>query len=543
MYKVVIVDDDLMIRTQIKTDYFLEEAGYYVAGEAVNGEDGLEVVARTNPDIVITDMSMPNMDGVHFIGRLCGEYPDIVVIVISSYDDFDYVSKSLKMKAADYLLKHTLNREILMDALKKCADTIDSRRRLRAETQKTAEQAVFGGQMLRRAFLLDLLGGKAGTPEEIKRKIGELAPNLKPYNLKLIVMELDNMNTIEEHNSTVEISSLMRTAESILQESVGRLASGYIMHVYKGRFVVLLSYGSNPSRLFIMDSVSRVIEAMRTGLKKYMNFTATYIVGGTCESLSELPGRYRQACEMGRQRFYLKNDSVITQEIMKRKKETFLTLDPKYEHQIADAVGMGDLEACMEIIAKIYQNIADNCASRPSCQIISVELIHLLKRHARGLPEELFEFDRDGDIKSGILAGGTLRDMRGLVERVYKKAFETLRKNMDLLNYQEYTIRTIEFIRKNYRNNIGLSDAAEQLGLNKSYLSRMFAADCGVGFTEYLNQYRVEKAKHLIRMGGEKIKSVSEKVGFNNNTYFFKVFKELTGMTPQEYEKSPDLQP
>ena len=539
MYKVIVVDDDLMIRTQIKTDYFLEEAGYYVVGEAVNGEGGLAAAAETKPDIVITDMSMPSMDGVRFIERLCSEYPDIMVIVISSYDDFDYVSKSLKMKAVDYILKHTLSREILMEALKKCADAIDSRRRLRAETQKTAEQAVFGGELLRRAFLLELLGGKAGTPEEIKRKIGELSPDIKPYNLKFIVMELDNMNTIEERHSTVEISSLTRTIESILQESINPLAAGYIAHVYKGRFVVFLSYGTNPSRLFIMDSVSRVIEAIRASLKRYMNFTVTYIVGGTCESILELPARYQQACEIGRQRFYLKNDSVITQEIMKRKKETFMTLDPKYEYQIAEAIDANNPEACMQIIGKIYESIAENCASRPSCQIISVELINLLKRRARGLPEEFFELGRD----QGALSGGALRDMKALVEKIYQSAFKALRENGSLLSYQEYTVRTIGFIRKNYMKSIGLSDAAEQLGISKSYLSRVFAADCGVGFTEYLNGYRVEKAKHLIRMGGEKIRSISEKVGFNNNTYFFKVFKETTGMTPQEYEKSCDLQP
>ena len=217
-----------------------------------------------------------------------------------------------------------------------------------------------------------------------------------------------------------------------------------------------------------------------------------------------------------------------------------ISLSIEDENQIADAIGSRDLEKCLKIIEKIYEDIIQKFVSQTSCQIITVELINLLKRYAKGISEEFFQFDKDGNIKTGVLSGGTLLDMRLLVEKVYTEAFQILQQNEETLNYRDYTIKTIEYIHKNYMNNIGLSNAADQIGINKSYLSRVFAEDCGMGFTEYLNRFRVQKAKYFIRAGGEKIKSISEKVGFNNNTYFFKVFKEVTGMTPQEYENSQE---
>jgi two-component system response regulator YesN len=104
--------------------------------------------------------------------------------------------------------------------------------------------------------------------------------------------------------------------------------------------------------------------------------------------------------------------------------------------------------------------------------------------------------------------------------------------------YDEVTQKTIEYVYRNYHKDLSLSDIADYIGVNSSYLSRKFKKDCGKGIIEYLNTIRIEQAKLLMENGCKKVKEIALDVGFYNYNYFFKVFKDSQGMTPLEYEKS-----
>ena len=114
MYRVMIVDDDLYARIRIKTELRLEQDGFLVDKEAVSGPEALEKIKADPPDIVLTDMKMPGMSGVAFIEELHRIHPEIPVVALSGYDDYEYVRASLKLGAVDYLLKHEMSRETVM---------------------------------------------------------------------------------------------------------------------------------------------------------------------------------------------------------------------------------------------------------------------------------------------------------------------------------------------------------------------------------------------------------------------------------------------
>ena len=124
MYHVMIVDDELYARTRLKVDLCLERDGFLVDREAANGQEALEKIRCLCPDILLTDMRMPGMNGVDLIERVKQMYPELPVIALSGYEDFTYVRSSLKLGAIDYLLKHDLNREVVLEALQKCAEQI-----------------------------------------------------------------------------------------------------------------------------------------------------------------------------------------------------------------------------------------------------------------------------------------------------------------------------------------------------------------------------------------------------------------------------------
>ncbi len=124
MYHVMIVDDELYARTRVKVDLHLEQDGFLVDQEASSGQEALKRMCAQRPDILMMDMRMPGMDGVELLKRVKRLYPDLPAIALSGYEDFAYVRSSLKLGAVDYLLKHDLNREVVLEALQKCAEQI-----------------------------------------------------------------------------------------------------------------------------------------------------------------------------------------------------------------------------------------------------------------------------------------------------------------------------------------------------------------------------------------------------------------------------------
>lgn len=126
MYHVMIVDDELYARMRIKVEFQLEKDGFLVSQEAVSGYEALSKMAENQPDIVLTDMRMPGMDGVALIAEIKKRYPGIPIVALSGYSDYEYVRSSLKMGAIDYLLKHEMDRETVLEALRKCAEVMQT---------------------------------------------------------------------------------------------------------------------------------------------------------------------------------------------------------------------------------------------------------------------------------------------------------------------------------------------------------------------------------------------------------------------------------
>lgn len=159
MLRVMLVDDDVVIRTNLKTMIEWEEYGFLVAGEAVNGEECLKKMANEQYELVITDMSMPVMGGVPLIDTINRCYPETEVIAISGYDDFEYVSNSLKKGAIDYLLKHKLNKQELCEVLHIARNKIMERDRMKHQQLLQSEQLAGGRTLMLRNLVNEMVSG------------------------------------------------------------------------------------------------------------------------------------------------------------------------------------------------------------------------------------------------------------------------------------------------------------------------------------------------------------------------------------------------
>ena len=202
MYHVMIVDDELYARTRLKVDLCLERDGFLVDQEAANGQEALEKIRYICPDILLTDMRMPGMNGVDLIAQVKKMYPDLPVIALSGYEDFVYVRSSLKLGAIDYLLKHDLNREVVLEALQKCAEQIRQSQQKEKDTQILQTYWQNSEKESQRQLVLSLLNGDAIHPEILSEQLPFL---IHGNNIQLILMQLDNIHKLEQEGGKIEL--------------------------------------------------------------------------------------------------------------------------------------------------------------------------------------------------------------------------------------------------------------------------------------------------------------------------------------------------
>ena len=171
--------------------------------------------------------------------------------------------------------------------------------------------------------------------------------------------------------------------------------------------------------------------------------------------------------------------------------------------------------------------------------MICAELINIVTKASKDAGIEMSMLYAAGDIPYHLMQKyEVLMDLKAWILNLYQKLMDILHRMKCRGSYSEMTHKAMEYIQRNYMRDISLQDAADVVGVSGSYMSRLFKEECGRGFTEYLNHVRIEHAKQFIEYGDRKLKEIISQVGFKHYNYFFKVFKELTGMTPLEYEQT-----
>jgi len=534
MLKVLIVDDDIVSRTNLKTLMDWEQHGYCIAGEAENGYEALRMMERETPDIVISDMSMPFMDGIQLIDHIEKHYPQVRIIALSAYDDFEYVRQSMKKGAIDYVLKHRLNAGLMLEILKAAEQSVQRRHEIDRELS-------ISKSVQRREFLRRLLEGDIASREEAGEKWNALGFRMDRENLVVAAVEIDDFSFLEEKYSPAEMHKLLMTFLDISDRILREAEKAEMIHLEKGKFAIVFSMGRVNSRLYVYSRLYGALNRIRTEIPKYLNITACFGVSRVCRDISELPKAYGEAEAMLREKFYKgKNSIFMAEQVGEKREQGFFVLDIRDEKAILAALRNGDFESAGGRIDGIFAQISDRRLSHKSTQMICAELINIANKVSRDAGIGIAELYEGQESPYQVIQKyETLEDLKEWVLGRYKKLTDLIR-DMNLAEYagsvSDITKKAIAYIHRHYGQDFSLADAARDAGVSPSYLSRLFKEECGMGFAEYLNRFRVERAKRLIEEGDLKLKEIVKNVGFNQYNYFFKVFKEMTGMTPHEYE-------
>lgn len=535
MYKMVIVDDKDDVIQGIRAMGRWADYGIEVAGWAGNGTDALQVVAECQPEIVITDIRMPLMDGIQLTALLKERNPAIKIVILSGYDEFSYAQQAVKLGAEEYLLKPIRIRQLeeVIGRIKQQLDRERSKREEEAELRRRLEQSL---PLLRDEFWRRLIA-EPENPDaaELTGRLNflQLAPPLQPA--AVVLLEIDHYAGLIDSRSYQQEERL-RAALEAENRSAGEPSGGAVFADSRDRLVWLVAgWAEARDRNGLLQRLERIGARIRAE----SGFTVSMGIGRSHHGPDRLFRSYREAVEALSHKLYLGPDQVIFHEDAAPETKPGFDYPFHLEKELLAAVKLGDAAGLRVSRERYFAALNQSAAAAPryikQCLIgLALSLSRLLmelKLDERSLTPDGNEL-LDAAVRFETLEGFE-EWLTGVCQRI-----SALIQGAKKLKSQCKMEQAKEYIAAHLGDEISLNTVAEQMGLSPNYFSSLFKEHTGETFMEYLVKTRIERAKQLLRGGGYKVYEVANRVGYADPRYFSEVFKKYAGVNPAEYSKA-----
>jgi len=539
--RVMIVDDEDIFRSHLKSMLNWKAHNFFICAEAENGREAMELIELHNPDIVFTDIQMPEIDGLSLIAHIAIKYPHIQTIAFSGYDEYDYIRTSMKHGVLDYLLKHQITPAILLEALEDARKRINyGHSRVIAE-QAYAEQAEVGLFELRRLFLRELLSGNINGNSDFSDRARRLGLDVSGGYFLIMIAEIDQMNIYKSRYTSEEWMMLFNQITDLIERLAGDTGkpdtrSSLVLSQPESRFTILYSMPGESSFQLFHNYINSQIQSIRTALKEHYNVTACYSVSKHTSDIRQIPVRYKKTLTMLESKIFHGKDKVFREgeqpsDAVEQDEASFGLDD---EMRIRALLRDGKTDELKLYVDALFDRWRSVLIEPGRLQMLFAELLSIPGRLARQEHIDIYELP---------MVDGVYDRMRYMTMDEMKLFFvewcnTIIERRSEFYGESghELTQKACSFIRRNYNRPISLNDVADAASANPSYLSRVFKADMGKTVMAYVNDIRIETAKRMLSEG-VRLKDLVDQIGFNSTSYFITVFRQATGKTPMQYKE------
>ncbi|WP_138493572.1 response regulator [Paenibacillus pinistramenti] len=513
MKKVVLVDDEILIRESIRDSIDWGKEGFLYSGDAPDGELALPLIEEQAPDILITDIKMPFMNGLELTSIVRQKYPDIRIIVLSGHDDFHYAQTALRLGVEDYCLKPVSAAE-LIQMLKTVSAKMDEEHRRKQKNTFTPDK-----------LYADLCGGLIGTGAAVEAAAQLGLQLMAPYYAALILSVVPSaLNESEIAQSQVQ------AAELLLANELTRYPE--LSHFRRSRTeTVVLLKDSHP------DQIAAKIEMLISGLEQTappFGLQLSVSRGGIHERLQGIHLSFQEAeNERMLKMLARQNKEALIQASIDHSPDSVL-LD---RNRLIDFLKLGTPQEAPGFIrqfaAGLHKVSWNSMYAYYLINDITLELVQTAKRTFRsdGNQAELIQ-----ELQKKIRRISNVEECLDYWLEVLEQLWVWRSEGSD--KYGELIERVRLYIRENYHDDqLSLHEIAKQIGVSSSHLSKVFSQETGQTMTEYLTAARIGRAKELLKTTRCKTFEIAYQVGYSDQHYFSNLFKKVTGMTPMEYRK------
>ena len=530
MLKVFLAEDEFIIREGIKNNIDWQAHGYEFCGEASDGELAFPLIQKTRPDILITDIKMPFVDGLALSRLVKKELPETEIIILSGYEEFDYAKEAIQIGVARYLLK-PINGETLLQEIDSVAEIIlgkQKEKEIREKYQKEMEENSLRDQM---DLFQHLVTGDCSM-EELLSVADKLDLKIMAPWYSIVLLKIQSMkHDYEEYSGSIVV----------VDERIAKLAEPEHVLIFdralEGRAFLFKADSEEELLAYQKEYLGDVKEV----LSSYVNLRYFGGIGTPVNRLREIPASFEDASHAFAHRYLVAESCILDSSLLMQEgaaeHEDFRisAVNPEQidRTKMQEFLRTGDLDEVVYFVDEFFGKLDGGAMkSRIFRQYITMDAYFSIVDFLKGLglqKDEIEAPDQDSSI---------LQDEKSAMDyivRIMEKAL-VLREKKASSRYEDVVSEVIHYIEDNYaQEELSLNLLASHVNFSPNHLSMIFSQQTGQTLIRYLTDYRMNRAKELLRCSSKKSSVISMEVGYKDPHYFSYLFKKTQGMTPTQY--------
>lgn len=524
MIKIMIVDDRPQFREYLKTCIDWNSYGFEICCEGKNGEDALIKAQEYYPDIVLSDINMPKMDGLELSEKLLELNPDIGIVLITGYSKFEYARKAVKIGVTDYILK-PFEKEELIITLLKLQDNINKTYEAKLDKKNNLT-------ILRNSLLNKILSQEKNLDNDhLKKKFKSYGIHLNSTIFKVAVIDIDK--TIESSNEIEENLLWKQNVSNILKEIVDTEGNHFTLTDFEGRIISIIEFGSDSeAKNFELDDYMKLKDLVT----EHLNFSITIGIGNVHEGFYGLRKSYIEAINALNSMYYLGKNKIIKYDDIPHDNKKFGFYSTEINETLLKHLRSNDLDKTIGTLKNVFFYAKKNNLYTENIKIIHIGLMSLLLSFIVQSGKNISDiFGQDFSPYKEFENLTTEKDQQNWIIDLFTK---TIKYNNKYKNTRSSIIaeKAKDFIMSNYSDEeLTVTGIARSQYINQTYLRSMFKKELNMTVSEYITKVRMEEAKKLLKEEYYKLSDIADMVGYKDPCYFSKSFKKYYGISPSKF--------
>ncbi len=527
-YKVILVDDEAEVIDMIEKKIHWNDLGFEVAGSATNGVKALELVEKLQPDVVLTDIKMPYMDGLELSRRLNREYPNIYIMLCTGFDEFEYAKEAVHLEIKEYMLK-PVNATELSESLTNLKHTLDREREEKLNVKKLNDYFQEVLPKLQSNFFISLIEGRV-EKHDYERFLQAYQVDMKGPLFGCVIFHTSENHVPEGMNPLLLSMSVEREIKQRLMDQWNCLE-----FIYMGNTLLVLELDAEDQITQITDACDRFCR----WAYRIMGAVVTAGIGTVCDSLYEISLSYERAREAVSYRvLYGTKRAINIGEIVPKEQIKPVQSEESRMQTLFRAIRIGDSTEIERAAHGEMEKLHKNTETMSQYNLATMEIV-----------SGFFKFCTDNSLDFNKISG----NMQNIYEKVSQmdessltawivQMSETISEKLKCArnsSARRLIVEAQNIVKERYMEaDISLDEICAVLGVSNSYFSSLFKKEAGKSFISYLTDYRMDIAAEMILNTDEKSYTIAEKVGYLDANYFSYVFKKKFGVSPSKYRAS-----
>ena len=527
MIKLIIADDEPLVQAGIKSMINWEDYNISIVGTASNGAAAYELILGHSPEIVITDIKMPVMSGLE-LARKCHEEGRKLplFIILTSYEEFNFVKEAITYQVVDYLIKLELTPEVLLETVKKAIERIPEQQPTQAVTQP--HDNIY---LIREQFYTRLIFNLFESEEQFMAQAQNLNIDFSYETFAVSYVEI-NSEKLTKMSNTKQLN-LYTSSLQMVSELISRYIPCHVLSLDTRHFCVIFFLKDEMTADYknLIRNTLRQVSAM---LFNYYSVTIHASIGSPVNSPLQLSSSYQDArqtfARVSEEMPILFLDDISEDEPLKNVFNISL-----FKEDILKAYAEHDEKALYDTFTSIIELFDNQKAHYVQALDAASNILYLslsLLGNGEQLVSDIFQEKSNGYRSLYELTNvEQILEWMKLLRDGLCQSFTT--HNKDYKNHIVVNVK--KYINEHIEEKLTLNKVAREFNISPNYLSVLFSKNNDIGFSDYINQSKIDAAKKMMTDGDYKIYEISDRLGFESAFYFSRVFKKMTGMSPRDY--------